>query len=146
MEILNTDLAKKGVQRKMKPKTPPIWNTISQQEFEKLIDEHYGIVTVICNILDCTFTQFHRAISHWNLQSKLDEAKRNLVSLAEQVVLDKMSSKSDSIALKAAEITLKSKAGRDAGWGSEPQIQQQINIASDEEKRIQIQNIFGIQS
>ena len=45
--------------------------------------------------------------------------------------------------MKAVELTLKS-LGKDT-WSQAPQVQIQQNIVSDEDKKIEIKNIFGIQ-
>ena len=44
--------------------------------------------------------------------------------------------------MKAVELTLKS-LGKDT-WSQNPQVQITQNVVSDEEKKIEIKNIFGI--
>ena len=63
--------------------------------------------------------------------------------MAEEAILDCLHSDNENIKLKSAEITLKS-LGKDT-WSQAPQVQIQQNIVSDEEKKIEIKNIFGIQ-
>lgn len=63
------------------------------------------------------------------------EQKAALVSKAEQTIAEKLDSQIDTVALRAAEIVLKSQAARDQGWGSQPQVQ--VNTAvvlTDEQK------------
>ena len=122
---------------------PAVYKRYSKEEVEKVIEENYGIVTIICAILDCTPKQLYKAIDKWNLRDHLKEAKNNLVGVAEKAILDCLRSENENIKLKSAEITLKS-LGKDT-WSQSPQVQIQQNIVSDEEKKIEIKNIFGIQ-
>ena len=138
---------------KEKTKLPKIFNKNSvltavykrytKEEVEKVIEDNYGIVTLICNLLDCTAKQFYKAVDKYGLRDELKEAKNNLVSVAEKAILDCLRSENENIKLKSAEITLKS-LGKDT-WSQAPQVQIQQNIVSDEEKKIEIKNIFGIQ-
>ena len=67
------------------------------------------------------------------------------MSKAEQTIADKLDSQIDSVALRAAEIVLKSQAAREQGWGSQPQVQ--VNTAvvlTDEQKAEKLKTIFGI--
>lgn len=103
---------------------------------------NYGIVTIICSLLDCTYKQFYNALDHYDLRGKLLEAKQAMVGLAEEAIIKSLQSNNESIRLKSAEITLKS-LGRDFGWGTNDVIiNQQINTS---EKSTQIKNIFGIE-
>ena len=57
------------------------------------------------------------------------------MSKAEQTIAEKLDSQIDSVALRAAEIVLKSQAAKEQGWGSQPQVQ--VNTAvvlTDEQK------------
>ena len=122
---------------------PPVCKRFKKEEVERIIEENYGILTVICSILDCTAAQFYKAVDKWSLRDHLKEAKNQLVGVAEKAILDCLHSDNESIKLKSAEITLKS-LGKDT-WSQMPQVQIQQNIVSDEDKKIEIQNIFGIQ-
>ena len=121
---------------------PAVYKRYTKEEIEKVIEENYGIVTIICNLLDCTAKQFYKAVDKYGLREELKEAKNNLVSVAEKAILDCLRSENENIKLKSAEITLKS-LGKDT-WSQTPQVQIQQNIVSDEEKKIEIKNIFGI--
>ena len=121
---------------------PSLEKRYTKEEVEKVIEENYGILTIICPILDCTPKQFYKAIDKWNLREELKEAKNNLVGVAEKAILDCLRSENENIKLKSAEITLKS-LGKET-WSQTPQVQIQQNIVSDEEKKIEIKNIFGI--
>ena len=122
---------------------PPVYKRFKKEEVEHIIDENYGILTLVCGILDCTPKQFYIAVDKWGLRDHLKEAKNQLVGVAEEAILDCLHSDNENIKLKSAEITLKS-LGKDT-WSQAPQVQIQQNIVSDEEKKIEIKNIFGIQ-
>ena len=67
------------------------------------------------------------------------------MSKAEQTLADKLDSQIDSVALRAAEIVLKTQAAKEQGWGSQPQVQ--VNTAvvlTDEQKAEKLKTIFGI--
>ena len=121
---------------------PPVWKRFKKEEVEHIIDENYGILTLVCGLLDCTPKQFYNAVDKWGLRDHLKEAKSNLVGVAEEAILDCLHSDNESIKLKSAEITLKS-LGKDT-WSQAPQVQIQQNIVSDEETKVKIQNIFGL--
>jgi hypothetical protein len=120
---------------------PAVHERFTKEEVEDVIMNNYGIVTVICGLLDCNYKQFYNALDHYKLRGKLLEAKQSMVSLAEEAILKSLQSNNENIRLKSAEITLKS-LGRDFGWnGDNTIINQQINLG---EKEAQIKNIFGI--
>ena len=121
---------------------PAVYKRYTKEEIEKVIEDNYGIVTIICDLLDCTAKQLYKAVDKYGLRDELKEAKNNLVSVAEKAILDCLRSENENIKLKSAEITLKS-LGKDT-WSQNPQVQIQQNIVSDEEKKIEIKNIFGI--
>ena len=121
---------------------PSLEKRYTKEEVERIIEENYGIVTIICDLLDCTAKQFYNAVDKWGLRDHLKEAKNNLVGVAEKAILDCLRSQNENIKLKSAEITLKS-LGKDT-WSQNPQVQITQNVVSDEEKKIEIKNIFGI--
>ena len=126
----------------LKPVLPAVHKRFSKEELQQIIEDNYGIVTICCAQIDCTYAQFYKAITHYNLRECLANAKKNLVSLAEKAVLECLKSQNENIKLKASEITLKS-LGRGEGWSFDTtQINQQINIS---DKNADIKNIFGIQ-
>ena len=131
----DNEILRNGIKNHMKPKLPAIWKRMTKQEFADIVEKHFGIVTVCCNVLDCTYTQFWQAASHWELRDFVREQKAALVSKAEQTIAEKLDSQIDSVALRAAEIVLKSQAAKEQGWGSQPQVQ--VNTAvvlTDEQK------------
>lgn len=134
-----------GIKKHMRSKLPAIWKRFTKQEFADIVEKHFGIVTVCCNVLDCTYSQFWQAASHWELTDFVKQQKAALVSKAEQTIADKLDSQIDSVALRAAEIVLKTQAAREQGWGSQPQVQ--VNTAvvlTEEQKAEKLKTIFGI--
>ena len=132
---LDSTFIENGIKNHMKPKLPAIWKRFTKQEFADIVEKHFGIVTVCCNVLDCTYSQFWQAASHWELRDFVKQQKAALVSKAEQTIAEKLDSEVDNVALRAAEIVLKSQAAREQGWGSQPQVQ--VNTAvvlTDEQK------------
>ena len=126
----------------LKPVTPPVYKRFTKEELQTIIEYNYGIVTILCNVLDCTYSQFYKALDYYNLRDFLAESKKRLVGLAEKAILDCLSSQNEQIKLKAAETTLKS-LGKNDGWRFDTaQINQQINIS---DKDTDIKTIFGIQ-
>ena len=142
---LDNQLMQNGVKNHMTPKLPALWKRFTKQEFADIVEKHMGIVTVCCNVLDCTYSQFWQAASHWDLRDFVREQKAALVSKAEQTIAAKLDSEVDNVALRAAEIVLKSQAAREQGWGSQPQVQ--VNTAvvlTEEQKAEKLKSIFGI--
>ena len=126
----------------LKPVAPPVFKRFTKEELQTIIEDNFGITTVICGVIDCTYKQLYRAIDHYNLRECLANAKKNLVGLAEKAILDCLKSQNENIKLKAAETTLKS-LGKTEGWRFDTtQINQQINVV---DKTAEIKNIFGIQ-
>ena len=76
-----------GFKNKLKPVLPPVYERFTKEELQNIIEENYGVVTVLCNILDCTYSQFYKAIEHYKLRDCLAESKTRLVSLAENAIL-----------------------------------------------------------
>lgn len=125
----------------LKPVLPAVHKRFTKDELQTIIEDNYGITTVICGIIDCNFSQFYKAIDHYNLRDCLAESKKRLVGLAEKAILDCLKSQNENIKLKASEITLKS-LGKTSGWSFDTtQINQQINIS---DKDTDIKTIFGI--
>ena len=54
---------------------PPVCKRFTKEEVERIIDENYGILTLVCGILDCTPKQFYIAVDKWGLRDHLKEAK-----------------------------------------------------------------------
>lgn len=72
-------MLEQGVTNGMKPKLPALKHRYTREQLEETIDKHYGIVTAICNDIDCSYAQFYSAIKHYGLSDKLQEAKQRIV-------------------------------------------------------------------
>ena len=141
----DNEILRNGVKNGMTPKLPPIWKRYTKQEFANIVEKHMGIVTVCCNVLDCTYSQFWQAASHWELRDFVRAQKAALVSKAEETIAKKLDSEVDNVALRAAEIVLKSQAARDQGWGTQPQVQVNTAVVLTEEQKAQkLKDIFGL--
>ena len=53
---LDNPVIDNGIKKHMKSKLPAIWKRYTKQEFADIVEKHFGIVTVCCNVLDCTYT------------------------------------------------------------------------------------------
>ena len=141
----DNEILRIGVKNGMKPKLPALWKRFTKQEFADVVEKHMGIVTVCCNVLDCTYSQFWQAASHWDLRDFVRAQKAALVSKAEETIAKKLDSEVDNVALRAAEIVLKSQAARDQGWGTQPQVQVNTAVVLTEEQKAQkLRDIFGV--
>ena len=76
----------------LKPVTPPVYKRFTKEELQTIIEDNYGITTILCNVLDCTYSQFYKALDYYNLRDFLAESKKRLVGLAEKAILDCLSS------------------------------------------------------
>lgn len=83
---LGNPIIDNGIKNHMKPKLPALWKRMTKQEFADTVEKHLGIVTVCCNVLDCTYSQFWQAASHWELRDFVKQQKAALVSKAEQTI------------------------------------------------------------
>ena len=128
-----------GITNNLAPKLPPLEKRYTKKQIQECIEKHYGVVTRICNELDCTYTQFYKTIKQLNLQKDLAEAKKNLVSLAENTLLEALASVDEKTRVDVAKYILKTQ-GKAFGWNDGPQIAQQINVQGE----VSIKEIFGI--
>ena len=53
---LDNPVIDNGIKKHMKSKLPAIWKRFTKQEFVDIVEKHFGIVTVCCNVLDCTYS------------------------------------------------------------------------------------------
>lgn len=52
----DNEILRSGIKKHMKSKLPAIWKRFTKQEFAEIVEKHFGIVTVCCNVLDCTYS------------------------------------------------------------------------------------------
>lgn len=113
----------------------------SKNDIILAIGRNKGVKTAICRDLDCTIHQLTNYLNiHSELKPLIAEAKKEIVSLAEETVLANLHSPNPQIAQRAAEFILKT-LGKEE-YSSEPNVQ--VNVLSDGDAKIQIQQIFGI--
>lgn len=134
-----TSLFSFGITNNLQPKLPPLKDRYTKEQIKTCIEKHYGVVTRICNELDCTYAQFYKTIKQLGLQEDLTEAKKNLVSLAEKTLLEALASVDEKTRVDVAKYILKTQ-GKVFGWNEGPQIAQQINVQGE----VSIKEIFGI--
>lgn len=77
---------------------------------------------------------------HSECKKLITDAKKELVSLAEETLLANLKSDNPQVAQRAAEFILKT-LGKEE-YSSEPNVQ--VNVLSDVDAKIQIQQLFGI--
>ena len=138
MALLQNNIAKKLLQAGSK--LPPAYQRWTRDEVLECINRNYGIVTLLCAQLDCSYKQLYNCIDHYGLREELAEAKKNLVGIAESALLECLHSENEQIKLRAAETTLKSLDKET--WGQGPQIAQQITFSGDNTAEIK-QIFFG---
>ena len=125
-----------------KPTTKlPLAKRYKKDEVVLAIGRNKGLKSAVCRELDCTMAQLNHYVNiHSELKPLIAEAKREIVSLAEETVLANLHSPNPQIAQRAAEFILKT-LGKEE-YSSEPNVQ--VNVLSDGDAKIQIQQIFGI--
>lgn len=128
------------IQPGMPSKTPPLLQRFTKEQIEEAIEKSFGITTAICQQLDCTYAQLWRALHKLGLESKLQEAKKQIVALAESNLVGFLGSTDDRCRMEATKFVL-SRLGRNDGYGDQPMIAVEVNT---DEKRAQIRALFGI--
>lgn len=119
-----------------KKKNPrSIFELTDKESLKELIWKNHGIVTLVCCELNCSYTQFYRAVHKWELDDELKRAKQAFVSAAEATLFEALNSKSEGTRLKAADTILKY---------STPRSGQEITIKSGDNETT-IKQIFGIE-
>lgn len=123
-----------------KPTTKlPLAKRYKKDQVILAIGRNKGIKSAVCRDLDCTMSQLtHYVNVHSELKPLFAEAKREIVSLAEEKLLQNLNSEDESIRQRAIEFILKT-LGKEE-YSTEPSTQ--INVVSD--KEVSIKNIFGI--
>lgn len=123
----------------MSEKKDKLAKRYSKNDIILAIGRNKGVKTAICRDLDCTIHQLTNYLNiHSELKPLIAEAKREIVSLAEEKLLQNLNSADESIRQRAVEFILKT-LGREE-YAADPTTQ--INVVSD--KEIEIKNIFGI--
>ena len=111
----------------------------SKDEIVLAIGRNKGIKTAICRELDCSIYELNHYLNiHSELKPLINEAKQEIVALAEEKLLQNLESEDEGIRQRAVEFILKT-LGKET-YTTEPTTQ--INVVSD--KEVEIKNIFGI--
>lgn len=140
-------LVKHGVAAGMERKLAPVDERYSVEEVERVIESEYGVVTAIANRLDCTYRQLYNFVQKYGLQKKMEDAKKNIVSVAETILLNTMLNPDPMdprMAVEAAKFTL-SRLGKGSGWSSDDSkvAAIQVDVAPDE-RRARVRALFGM--
>lgn len=112
---------------------------LTRKNLEEAIDKYSGLTFDMCAYLKCSPKQLWNAVDKFGLRDRMIEARNNLVDEAEATMRGILHSSDEKNALAASKFILE-RLGRENGWGQNPQIAQQINIASESD----IKSIFGI--
>ena len=113
----------------------------SKNDIILAIGRNKGVKTAICRDLDCTIYQLNNWLNvHSECKKLITDAKKELVSLAEETLLANLKSDNPQVSQRAAEFILKT-LGRET-YAVDPAAQ--ITVKSDGDTQIQIQQLFGI--
>ena len=112
---------------------------LTRKNLEEAIEKHSGLTFDMCAYLKCSPKQLWNAVDKFGLRDRMLEARNNLIDEAESTIKGILHSSDEKNALAASKFILE-RLGRENGWGQNPQIAQQINIASESD----IKSIFGI--
>ena len=103
------------------------------------IGRNKGVKTAIARELDCSIYELNHYLNiHSELKPLINDAKQEIVALAEEKLLQNLESEDEGIRQRAVEFILKT-LGKET-YTTEPTTQ--INVVSD--KEVEIKNIFGI--
>lgn len=101
-----------------------------------------GVYKDICATLDCTRGELQHYLNiHSEIKPLLQDAREDIVDDAEKVLLEKLHSNNEQVSQRAAEFILKN-LGKKRGYTDQPQVE--VNVKSDGETQIQIQQLFGL--
>ena len=124
-----------------KPETKPLAKRYKKDQIVLAIGRNNGVKSAICRELDCSIYQLNHYLNiHSELKPLFSEAKKEIVSLAEETLLANLKSDNPQLSQRAAEFILKT-LGREE-YSTEPTTQ--INVVSDGDAKIQIQQLFGL--
>ena len=110
-----------------------------KDEIVLAIGRNKGIKSAIARELDCSIYELNHYLNiHSELKPLINDAKQEIVALAEEKLLQNLESEDEGIRQRAVEFILKT-LGKET-YTTEPTTQ--INVVSD--KEVEIKNIFGI--
>lgn len=117
----------------------PLTKRYKKDEIVLAIGRNKGIKSAVCRELDCTMSQLNNYVKiHSELKPLFSEAKKEIVSLAEEKLLQNLNSEDESIRQRAIEFILKT-LGKDE-YSTDAQVQ--VNVQSESDINVQIQQLF----
>ena len=124
-----------------KPTTKPLAKRYKKDQIVLAIGRNKGIKSAVCRELDCTMAQLNNYVNiHSELKPLIKDAKQEIVSLAEETLLANLKSDNPQVSQRAAEFILKTLDREEYAADTTTQ----INVKSDGNTQIQIQQLFGI--
>lgn len=122
-----------------KQTTKPLAKRYKKDEIVLAIGRNKGIKSAVCRELDCTMAQLNNYVNiHSELKPLFSEAKKEIVSLAEEKLLQNLNSEDEGIRQRAIEFILKT-LGKDE-YSTDAQVQ--VNVQSESDINVQIQQLF----
>lgn len=122
-----------------KQTTLPLAKRYKKDQIVLAIGRNKGIKSAICRELDCTMSQLNHYVNiHSELKPMFSEAKQEIVSLAEEKLLQNLNSEDESIRQRAIEFILKTLGKSE--YSTDAQVQ--VNVQSDSDINVQIQQLF----
>lgn len=117
----------------------PLTKRYKKDEIVLAIGRNKGIKSAVCRELDCTMSQLNNYVNiHSELKPLFSEAKKEIVSLAEEKLLQNLNSEDEGIRQRAIEFILKT-LGKDE-YSTDAQVQ--VNVQSESDINVQIQQLF----
>lgn len=141
---MSDELTTKQTAESTKPTTKPTTKLPLAKRYKKdeivlAIGRNKGLKSAVCRELDCSIYELNHYLNiHAELKPLIKDAKQEIVSLAEEKLLQNLNSADESIRQRAVEFILKT-LGKDE-YSTDPATQ--INVISD--KEVEIKNIFGL--
>ena len=123
-----------------KPETKlPLAKRYKKDQIVLAIGRNKGIKSAVCRELDCTMAQLNHYVNiHSELKPMFSEAKKEIVSLAEEKLLQNLNSEDEGIRQRAIEFILKTLGKSE--YSTDAQVQ--VNVQSDSDINVQIQQLF----
>ena len=117
----------------------PLAKRYKKDQIVLAIGRNKGIKSAVCRELDCTIAQLNHYVNiHSELKPMFSEAKKEIVSLAEEKLLQNLNSEDESIRQRAIEFILKTLGKSEYSMDA----QVQVNVQSESDINVQIQQLF----
>lgn len=138
-----------GSDRQVRIRIPHGGNALSafsQADIIDVVQRDHGMRPLICKDLSCSYLELAQVIEKYpRVRRACLMARTQLQDVAEVCLLDLLGSRRDEVRLNAAKLVLKN-LGEDGQWvkAAGAQLMQSISVQSDEEKKVAVQNLFGL--